>query len=100
MVHLYSEYEFDESLFEIRRGGVRLEAPPRVFDVVLYLYRNRHRVVSKKELRSSIWSGLAVTDGAIEQAIRKSRLLFESGSSTASPIRTVRRRGYRFVTSD
>lgn len=97
MIHPYQDFEFDELLYQIRHRGEPLSAPPRVFDLIVYLFKNKHRVVSKKELKHSVWLGLSVTDGAIEQVVRRSKLLFSTRGADESPISTVRGRGYRFL---
>ena len=93
MVYFFGGYEIDEELFEIRRSGERIAVSPRVFDAVLFLLGNQHRVVTKHELLQAVWAGVRVSDDALNQAIRKARRLL--GGPEA--IQTVRGRGYRFV---
>ena len=42
---------------ELRRGGDFIGVEPQVFDVLVYLIRNRHRVVSRDDLLASVWGG-------------------------------------------
>ena len=46
----FGEFELDEDLCELRRRGSRVEVQPKALDLLLYLARNRERVVSKREL--------------------------------------------------
>ena len=51
------DYAVDTDLREIRRGTVRISAGPQVFDLLVDLIRNRHRVVSKDDLLGAVWQG-------------------------------------------
>lgn len=93
MVYFFGGYEIDDALFEVRRSGERISVSPRVFDAMLFLIRNQHRVVTKHELLQVVWAGVLVSDDALNQAIRKARRLL--GGHQA--IQTVRGRGYRFT---
>ena len=57
MPFLFDDYAVDTDLREIRRGTVRISAGPQVFDLLVYLIRNRHRVVSKDDLSGAVWQG-------------------------------------------
>jgi DNA-binding winged helix-turn-helix (wHTH) protein len=94
MLHSFEDYEVDENLFEVRWRGQPLSVAPKVFDTLLVLIRNQHRVVTKRELLSTVWPETRVTDDALNQTIRRVRRLFSNCSQ--SPIQTVRGRGYRF----
>jgi DNA-binding winged helix-turn-helix (wHTH) protein len=45
-IHTFDEYVLDEDRRELRRGVDAVSVEPQVFDVLLHLVRNRHRVVS------------------------------------------------------
>jgi DNA-binding winged helix-turn-helix (wHTH) protein len=44
----FEDYILDPAQRELRRTGVAVPIEPQVFDLLLYLIRNRDRVVSKK----------------------------------------------------
>jgi len=89
--YAFDDFELDVPLFEIRQRGVKLAAPPRVFDLILCLVRNSDRVVTKTELLNTVWADCSVTNDALVQTVRRARGLL--GPS----IQTIRGRGYRFV---
>ncbi|MGM9491477.1 winged helix-turn-helix domain-containing protein [Ideonella sp. YS5] len=82
------ELHVDEELRPIER---------RPFDLLVYLLRQRHRVVSKDELLNEVWSGEDVTPGVIASAVLKLRKLIEDKDADAPLIGTAHRVGYRFV---
>jgi len=73
---------------------VRLTAKP--FDALLFLVENRGRVVTRDELRGSVWGGPHVTDAAIEQAISKIRKAVGDRGEAPHFVHTISGKGYLF----
>lgn len=96
MIFRFGGFEIDEGQRELRLGGRALEMQPRVFDVLVYLVRNRERVVTKDELLSAIWPEVIVTDSSIMRAISLIRSLLRGGGRPDA-IQTFSRHGYRFI---
>ncbi|MCZ6838812.1 MAG: winged helix-turn-helix domain-containing protein, partial [Alphaproteobacteria bacterium] len=69
----------------------------QVFRVLQYLIESRARVVSKDEIIDVVWNGRAISDSALTYAIREARRLIGDDGKKQSVIRTMPRRGYRFV---
>lgn len=82
---------------EIRVDGRVVEAQPKVFDLLYYLIANRDRVVDRNELMERLWPGVIVTEASLAQALRKARRIVGDDGGRQSVIRTVQRRGFRFV---
>jgi DNA-binding winged helix-turn-helix (wHTH) protein len=87
---------FDAAALELRRGGQRIDARPRVLLLLAHLLRNRERVVPKEELAQVLWPGLFVSDGSLTQLVYELRRLLGEPHGTETWVRTVRGRGYRF----
>jgi TolB-like protein/DNA-binding winged helix-turn-helix (wHTH) protein/tetratricopeptide (TPR) repeat protein len=68
---------------------------PRSFAVLRHLVLNPGRLVTKDELFSAVWPDLAVTDDSLVQCIGDIRRAL--GDTAHAVVRTVPRRGYRFV---
>jgi DNA-binding winged helix-turn-helix (wHTH) protein len=81
----------------VRNSGALIEAQPKAFDLLLYLIENRDRVVDKDELLAKLWPGVVVSESALTQVVRKARSLAGDDGSRQAVIRTVQRRGFRFV---
>jgi adenylate cyclase len=77
--------------------GAPLEAQPKAFDLLVYLLEHRDRVVDKDELLQQLWAGTVVSDSALTQIVRKARSLAGDDGDRQQVIRTVQRRGFRFV---
>ena len=76
-------------------GVVSVE--PLVFDLILVLLRNRHRVVTKDELVDWLWDGRAISDSAMTTCIKAARRVLGDDGKRQAVIRTMHRRGFRFV---
>jgi DNA-binding winged helix-turn-helix (wHTH) protein len=99
MVHRFHSFEIDEAARELRAGARVLPLQPLVFDLLLYLAKNRGRVVPKDELLDTIWPGVTVAEGSLQRAVSLARAaVAEAGAPDV--IRTHARRGYRFSGRD
>ena len=58
----FSDHALDTDRRELRRGSDAVAVEPQVFDLLVYLLRNRDRVVSKEELIAAVWGGRIVSD--------------------------------------
>ena len=96
-----STYSFDDVIVDaaarrVTRGGEVVPVPDRHIGVLLYLVAHPGTIVSKDQLIESAWSGLAVTDNSLEQAISGLRRVLGDGPGAVPYIQTVPRQGYRF----
>ena len=97
MPFVFGEFEADERICRLLRGGERVHVEPRAFDLLLYLIRHRDRVVPKAELLASVWRGVAVSASSLSTCMNSLRRALDVPSGAPDPIETVRARGYRFV---
>jgi DNA-binding winged helix-turn-helix (wHTH) protein len=95
MIYQFSAFEIDEEKRELRLNGREIALQPRVFDLLLYLVRNRDRVVGKEELLDALWADVIVGDAALQRGISLARSALQQGGAD-SAIRTYARHGYRF----
>lgn len=80
----------------VREGSVQ-PVEPQVFDLILLLVRSAGRLVSHDELIEAIWGGRIVSDSAISARISAARAAIGDDGAGQRLIRTVPRRGFRFV---
>ena len=82
---------------ELRRGGELIALEPQVFDLLAYVVRNRDRVVSKDDLLQAIWGGRIVSESTMTSCINAVRKAVGDSGEAQRLIRTVPRKGIRFV---
>jgi DNA-binding winged helix-turn-helix (wHTH) protein/Tol biopolymer transport system component len=79
------------------RGGEHVHLTPKEFETLLVLVRNRGRVLTKDELLKEIWPDTFVEEANLANNISVLREALGGGGKDNPYIRTVARRGYRFV---
>lgn len=87
----------DTTAFELRRDDDIVAVQPQVFDLLLLLLENRHRLVTKEEIFQRIWKNRIVSDAALSSRIKTLRQALGDDGTEQGCIRTVRRRGFRLV---
>ena len=97
MICRFGEFELDEDVFELRRGGRPVAVEPKVFNVLAYLVHHRDRVVPKDELFEQLWPGEFVSDSALTSCIKALRKAVGDDGTSQAIIKTLHGRGYRFV---
>src|SRR5262249_8852924 len=97
MIYAFGQYELDTRVYELRRAGAVRPVEPQVFDVLVYLVRNRDRVVSKEELLENLWPDRFVSETTLTSRLKEARKAVGDSGEKQSVIRTQRGRGYRFV---
>lgn len=99
MPYQFEDQVLDPSRRELTRGGQAVAVEPRVFDLLLYLIENRHRLVSKEDLIAHVWRGRIISDSALTSTINAVRRAVGDSGQDQRLVRTSARRGFRFVGS-
>ena len=97
MEYAFDEHRLDLDRRELWRRGELVAVEPQVFDLLAYLLRNRHRVVSKDDLITDVWRGRIVSESTLGSHIHAARRAIGDSGKAQSLIRTVSRKGVRFV---
>nr|WP_298378437.1 winged helix-turn-helix domain-containing protein [uncultured Halomonas sp.] len=97
MLYSFNQCWIDTDKFELTLASHRVAVEPQVLDLLILLIENRERVVSKSEIHESIWKGRIVSDAALSSRIKAARRAVGDDGSTQCCIRTIHRRGFRFV---
>jgi TolB-like protein/Flp pilus assembly protein TadD len=97
MVLRFGDHVLDIERRELRRGAEPISLEPQVFDLLVYLVRNRDRVVSKDDLIDSVWGGRIVSESALTSRLNAARKAVNDSGAEQRVIRTVQRRGVRFI---
>lgn len=97
MIFRFSDFELDTERMELRRAGAVVQVEPQVFDLIAFLVGNQTRVVSRDEIFDSVWQGRIVSLSTLTSRINAARSALGDSGHRQSMIKTVARRGYRFV---
>lgn len=93
----FADVVVDCARFAVLKGGQVVKITPRAFEVLLYLIRQRGRVVGKQELFEQVWKEAYVSDNALTRMVKEIRHVIGDDANAPRYIETVPKRGYRFV---
>ena len=95
-------FMFDDCVLDLdrrvlsRTSGIVATAP-KVFDLLVYLAEHRERVVSRDDLIDAVWGGRIVSESTLASHINAVRKAVGDDGQQQRVIRTVARKGFRFV---
>ena len=93
----FGDYALDVERRELKRRSEQIPVEPQVFDLLVYLLRNRDRVVSKDDLIGAVWGGRIVSESTLTSRINAARKAVGDSGEQQNLIRTIARKGFRFV---
>lgn len=93
----FDQCVLDTERRELSRGRSPVSVQPQVFDLLVYLIENRDRVVSKDDLLNAVWNGRIVSESTLISRINAARRAIGDDGDQQRLIRTVPRKGVRFV---
>jgi TolB-like protein/Tfp pilus assembly protein PilF len=93
----FDNHTLDTDRRELHFNGRQVALQPQVFDLLVYLVRNRGRVVSKDDLIAAVWGGRAVSDSTLTSRINAARTALSDSGRDQKLIRTMPRKGLRFI---
>jgi TolB-like protein len=94
---VFGECVLDTSRRELSRGSEPVAVGPQVFDLLIHLIENRDRVVSKDELFDVIWRGRTISESTLTSHVNFARRAIGDNGEEQRLIRTISRKGFRFV---
>jgi TolB-like protein/Tfp pilus assembly protein PilF len=94
---LFETYVLDPDRRELTRAGEAIAITPQVFDLLLHLVQNREHVVDKDGLLDTVWGGRIVSESTLTSHINAVRKAIGDNGKEQRLIRTVARKGFRFV---
>jgi TolB-like protein/Tfp pilus assembly protein PilF len=97
MILGFGDCELDIERRELRRAKSPVHVEPQVFDLLVHLVENRDRVVSKDDLIAAVWDGRIVSDSTLTSRINAARKAIGDSGVHQKLIRTIPRKGLRFV---
>ena len=93
----FGDCALDTERRELRRGTTLVAIGPQVFDILVYLVENRERVVTKDDLLDAVWAKRIVSESTLTTHINAVRKAIGDSGNEQTLIRTIPRKGFRFV---
>lgn len=93
----FGPFTADRTTYRVFHGGRALDLTPKLLDLLFHLLDHPAALVTKEALLDAVWPGANVTDNALAQAVSDLREALGDDAGNPTYIRTVARRGYRFV---
>jgi TolB-like protein len=93
----FDEFELDVAASRLLRNGLNTGLDARPLALLRYLISHRNRAVPRDELLREVWSGVTVSDAALNSALRDLRRALGDSGADQHFVRTLRGVGFRFV---
>jgi DNA-binding winged helix-turn-helix (wHTH) protein len=93
----FGPFRIDTQRHLLFRGNEPVQLSPKAFQILLLLLQNRHRVVKKEELISTIWPDSYVEESNLAQNVFMLRKALREQKNEHAYIMTIPGTGYRFV---
>lgn len=97
MRYRFGNCEIRIDTHELLVDGRAAAIEPQVFELIRFLAENAERLVTHEELIDAVWGGRIVSDSAVSARISAARAALGDSGSRQDIIRTVPRRGFRFL---
>ncbi|MCF6288953.1 MAG: winged helix-turn-helix domain-containing protein [Proteobacteria bacterium] len=68
-----------------------------MFDLIVYLVVNKHKVITRDELFQKVWQGREVLDATLSNHIKNARSAIGDNGQSQHSIKTIHGRGYQFI---
>src|SRR5690348_4651267 len=95
----FADCVLDTDRRELHRDSESIDVEPQVLDLLIYLVKNRDRVVSKEDVIASVWAGRIVSEATLTSRVYAVRKAVGDSGQEQKLIRTIARKGLRFIGS-
>ncbi|HET8671498.1 MAG TPA: transcriptional regulator, partial [Candidatus Saccharimonadales bacterium] len=95
----FGDFTIDADQRVLLHEGKPIALTPKVFDTLLVLVENSGRIVTKEELMNRLWPDTFVEEANLAYNIQQLRKTFGDNARNPLYIKTIARRGYRFIAS-
>jgi DNA-binding winged helix-turn-helix (wHTH) protein/predicted ATPase/class 3 adenylate cyclase len=97
MRYIFGDCVLDTTRYVLHRAGQPMQLRRKVFQMLVYLLAQRHRVVPKQELCEQVWPKQFISDATLESTLATVRRALGDTRQTQRMIQTLWGYGYRFV---
>jgi DNA-binding winged helix-turn-helix (wHTH) protein/TolB-like protein/Flp pilus assembly protein TadD len=96
-VYEFGPFRLDASAHTLQRDGVDVPLAPKLFDILRLLVEAEGQTVDKDQFMAVVWADSVVEEGSLTRSISRLRSTLGVVGTDETYIKTVARRGYRFV---
>jgi DNA-binding winged helix-turn-helix (wHTH) protein len=98
-IYGFGVFQLDLRTAELRKNGVKLKLQDQPYQVLVKLLEHPGEVVSREELRSTLWHKDTFVDfeTGLNTAIKRLRETLGDSADNPAFVETVPRRGYKFI---
>ncbi len=93
----FGPFRIDMENEQLWRYQESIPLKPKAFAVLRHLVERHGKLVTKRELFTTIWPDAVVSDGVLTTCIKEIRKALDDAAKAPRFIETVHRRGYRFI---
>jgi DNA-binding winged helix-turn-helix (wHTH) protein/Flp pilus assembly protein TadD len=93
----FGPFLIDRTGYRVLRGTEPVALTPKLLDLLIHLVDHAGSLVTKEQLLEALWPDANVTDNALAQAISELRDALGDDPGEPQFIKTIARRGYRFI---
>jgi len=93
----FGPFSVDRAGYRVLDGDQPVDLTPKLLDLLLHLLDHAGELVTKEALLEALWPEANVTDNALTQAVSELRQALGDDAAAPQYIKTIARRGYRFV---
>jgi len=95
---VFGDFEFDENLMQLRRGGLAVPINGQCLDLLALLLDRPGQLVTREEIKRSLWPDSNVDfEHSLDVLVNRLRQALGDNRKSARYILTVPKKGYRFV---
>jgi len=92
-------FRLEPAEHRLTRSGQPVSLTPKTFELLVFLIRNKGRLVTKDEIMEAVWPGSFVEEANLTVSISVLRKALGEKESDLRYIETIPRKGYRFTAS-
>lgn len=98
MLKKFGEFELDETLRRLSRGGQPVKLTGQALDLLCLLVRRPGELISREEIKHYLWPGSNVDlEHSLDVLLNRLRAILGESGKIPLYIETVPKRGYRFL---
>jgi DNA-binding winged helix-turn-helix (wHTH) protein/tetratricopeptide (TPR) repeat protein len=97
VTYRFGPFVADRTRYRVVRADEPVELTPKLLDLLFHLLDHAGSLVTKEDLLDTLWPGANVTENALSQAVSDLRHALDDEAGSPKFIKTVARRGYRFI---